>query len=333
MKQSLLKLSGLLLLLSLFLTACGGNEEASGEGQAEKQKEEPKEEKKENTDTEANETQVISYLGEDYEVPAQVNDIATASLEAMEDAAMLGVKPMATITYGGEIPAYVAEELEGAEDIGSKRQPSSEKLLSLQPDVILGTSKFQPDVVDKLNQVAPMFPVSHISTNWEENLKLMGKLTGKEDKAEEVISQYKEDAAAMKEKIHSTVDGKKVMLVRVRRGSLYVYSEDVYFNSVLYKDLGIEVPEAIKNVKAQEQITLEKLAEINPDYLFIQFAESENPESKEAVEELQNNPIFSKLNASQNDNVFVNIVDPMHQGGTAWSKTAFLDAIGEIAGQ
>ncbi len=35
------------------------------------------------------------------------------------------------------------------------------------------------ETAEKFTKVAPTFPVSHVSTNWEDNLKLMGELTGK----------------------------------------------------------------------------------------------------------------------------------------------------------
>ena len=44
------------------------------------------------------------------------------------------------------------------------------------------------------------------------------------------------------------------------------------------------------------------------------------------VNELLENPIFKSIEAAKNDHVFVNAVDPLAQGGTAWSKVKFLDA-------
>ncbi|MFD2705904.1 iron-hydroxamate ABC transporter substrate-binding protein [Salibacterium lacus] len=322
-----MKMMTVLAILTLSLAACGQSEDTSSQG--EQNAEQDSKQTAEGEQTEQDSSQTITYLGEEYTVPADVESIATASLESMEDAAVLGVQPMATITSGGEIPEYVADVIEGAEDIGSKRQPSHEKLLELSPDVILGSSKFQAEVTENLNKVAPMFPISHISSNWEENLRLMGTLTGNEEQADDVISQYKEDAASLQEDVQEAVDGKDVVVVRIRRGSIYLYPEDVYFNPVLYQDLGVEVPETLNAVEAQEMITLEKLAEMNPDHLYVQFAETENPDSPEYLNELQNDTIWNSINAVKNDQVYINSIDPMAQGGTAWSKTNFLEVVQE----
>ncbi|MBO1625042.1 iron-hydroxamate ABC transporter substrate-binding protein [Bacillus arachidis] len=307
---------GMVTVLSVGLAACNGADKSSGEQkQASKAAETKKDEK-----------QKITYLGKEYTVPAKVKNIVTASLESMEDAAVLGIKPVGAITVGGKLPEYLAKDLEGAKSVGEKMQPNFETLLQLKPDVITSSSKFPPEATEKFAKVAPTFPVSHISTNWEENLKLMGELSGKKDKAEKIIKDYKVDATKAKEKIGDKLKDKKVLVVRLRAGSLYLYPEGVYFNPVIYKDLGLTVSEQIKSVKAQEAISLEKFAEINPDYIFLQFEGSENKDNPKALEDLQSNPIWQSITAVKDKKVFVNSVDPMAQGGTAWSKTAFLKA-------
>ncbi|MBY0598241.1 iron-hydroxamate ABC transporter substrate-binding protein [Bacillus bingmayongensis] len=305
---------GMVTVLSVGLAACNSADKSSGE-----QKQESKA-----TETKKDEKQKITYLGKEYTVPAKVSKIVTASLESMEDAAVLGIKPVGAITVGGKLPGYLAKDLEGAKSIGEKMQPNFETLLQLKPDVITSSSKFPPEAAEKFTKVAPTFPVSHISTNWEDNLKLMGELSGKKDKAEKIIKDYKNDAAKAKEEIGDKLKDKKVLVVRLRASNLYLYPEGVYFNPVIYKDLGLTVPEQIKTVKAQEAISLEKLAEINPDYVFLQFEASENKDKPQVLEELQSNPIWQSMAAAKDKKVFVNAVDPMAQGGTAWSKTAFL---------
>jgi len=83
------------------------------------------------TQAEQAKTQTITYLGEKYEVPADVKNIVTASLESMEDAAMLGIKPAGVLEVGGKIPSYLASELEDAELIGNKMEPNAEAILVL----------------------------------------------------------------------------------------------------------------------------------------------------------------------------------------------------------
>ncbi|MBM7600970.1 iron complex transport system substrate-binding protein [Virgibacillus halotolerans] len=300
----------------LMLVACGENEGSTNTEAGEAK----------GTDEGDSTEQTITYLDESYTTPKDVNNIITASLESMEDAAALGVKPVGAVTIAGELPDYLADDLEGAESIGEKMEPNYESVLSLKPDVILGSSKHQDDVVEQLNKIAPMIPYSHIATDWKDNLRLMGELSGKDAEAEQLITDYEKDAEDAKENISDDLQDKDVFVIRVRNGSLFVYPADVYLNPVIYEDLGFEVPEVVTGAKAQEEISLETLAEINPDVIFLQYENSENDNKTAALDKILEDPIFKSIDASKNDKVFVNEVDPLAQGGTAWSKERFLDA-------
>lgn len=109
----------------------------------------------ESSTTEAQEqatTQKITYLGETYELPAKVNNIVAASLESMEDAAMLGIKPVGVLEIAGKVPSYLAADFADAKLIGNKMEPNAEAILALDPDVIIGTSKFPEETAEKLKK-------------------------------------------------------------------------------------------------------------------------------------------------------------------------------------
>ena len=243
----------------------------------------------------------------------------------MEDAAVLGVKPVGVLEVAGEIPEYLASELAGAALIGDKMKPNAEAILNLEPDVIIGTSKWNEDMMAQMNKMATTIPYSHISENWKDNLLAFGQLADKEAEAEKIIADYEEKAVEAKEKLGETVADKEVLVIRVRAGVMNIYPAGVYLNPVLYEDLGLQAPEVLSGAKAQAELTLETLAEIDPDVIFLQYEASENANTPNVLDDLQANPIFKNLTANKNGEVYVNAIDPLAQGGTAWSKTKFLD--------
>lgn len=328
MKKRLLVLT-LSALVAVGVTGCGSKNNSEGStanGNKEVQQ-------STNESQQENKEKKITYLGKEYTVPSKDGKIViTGTMESMEDALILGVKPLGAITVGGEFPAMFKEITAETKPIGEKIQPNIETILSLKPDIILGSTKFPAETLEKLNKVKDTIPVSHISTDWEDNLMLMGQLSGKEDKAKEIIEKYKEDAKEAKEKLGDKMKDKKVVAIRIRNGNIFIYPEAVFFNPVLYNDLGLTAPEPVKAAKAQEEISLEKFSELNPDYIFVQFSESENADKPKALEELNNNPIWKSINAVKEGKVFVNTVDPLAQGGTAWSKSNFLKvAVSELS--
>lgn len=313
---------GMLILLLVMLTACGSTGGTQEDGQTAEQTPAASE-----SATETGETRTITYLGEEYTVPANVEKIViTGAMEAMEDALVLDVHPVGAISIGGKFPEYLSAITDQAQSIGEKTEPNYETILSLKPDVILGTTKFKPEVVEQLKKIAPFIQVSHISSNWKDNLHLMAELTGKQDQAEQIISEYESTAEAAKAELGDTLSDKTVVAIRIRGGEMYIYPTDVFVNPVLYEDLGLTAPDAVVAAEAQEMLTVEQFAEMNPDYVFIQFDETSNADTPTALEDLQNNPIMQKTTAFKEDHVFVNVVDPLSEGGPAWSRTNFIKA-------
>lgn len=314
-------------MLAIALTACGGQQAADSNAANNNTAPAATTTEKPAAEATQQETRTLKYLDKEYTVPSKTERIViTGSMESMEDALVLGVKPVGAISVGGKFPEMFAPITGEAQSIGEKTQPNLETILSLKPDVILGSSKFPPETLEKLDKIKTTFPVSHISTNWEANLLLMGELTGKQAEAQKVIDDYKKDVEAAKAKLGDSLKDKKVVVIRLRSGNINIYPEKVFFNPSLYADLGLTAPAEVKAAKAQEVVSLEKFSEINPDYIFVQFSTDENKDNPKALEDLQNNPIWKSINAVKNGNVFVNVVDPLAQGGTAWSKVNFLKA-------
>lgn len=321
---------GLLLALICMLTvlaACGNQEDTAGGTENSAQAESAGASSETDTSQAAEGTRTIQYLDQEYTVPADVQRIViTGSMEAMEDALVLDVHPVGAITFGGEFPEMYTSITDQAESIGQKIEPNFETILSLKPDIILGTTKFKPEVAEQLGKIAPFIQVSHISTNWEANLNLLAELTGKQDLAKQEIEQYRAALTTAQAELGDTLQNKKVVAVRIRNGQMYVYPESVFVNPILYNDLGFQVPAEIQAAKAQEAISVEKFAEMNPDVVFIQFEATENADTPNALEDLKNNPILQKTAALQNNQAYVNVIDPLAEGGPAWSRIHFLEA-------
>ncbi|MEK8132539.1 ABC transporter substrate-binding protein [Paenibacillus filicis] len=302
-----IKVCGAMLILSLVLSACGTSSPEPSEKSAGKR--------------------VITFLGESVELPAKVERIViTGAVEAMEDSILLDVQPVGAISFSGEFPPLFKPITQKAVSVGDKMKPNFEAILALKPDVILGSTKFPEEVIEKLKTIAPTILYSHVSTNWEANLRLLGELSGKEARAEEIISGYKAELKKAGGELGEKLKDKKVAVVRVRSGKMFIYPKDVYFNPVLYAELGLKAPAEILAAKAQEELSVEKFAEMNPEYVFLQFLEDENKDTPNVLKELQNNPIMKNTKAFKENKAIVNIVDPLAQGGTAYSKTEFLKA-------
>ncbi|MED4699490.1 ABC transporter substrate-binding protein [Lysinibacillus capsici] len=326
MKKKFLFISFIALFM-LILAACGEKKAVEEESSTDTPKEEEVTQTKEES-TNENGTRTIEYLGESYEVPEKVERmVVTGAMEAMEDMVVLDIHPVGAIAIGGKFPELYASVTDKAESIGEKIKPNFEKILELNPDIILGSTKFPEEVQSKLEKIAPTILVSHISTNWESNLNLLAELTGKQADAEKILSTYKAGIEVAKSTLTEKLQDQKVAAIRIRGGQAYVYPKEVFLNAVLYGELGLAVPNEVAKAKSQEAISVEQLADMNPDYLFVQFSTDENADAPNALEDFKKNPIIQNITAFKNDQVFVNVLDPLMEGGPAYSRIKFLEAI------
>lgn len=273
------------------------------------------------------EVRTLQYLGKAYTLPAHPGKIVvTGALEVLEDLLALGVKPAGMMTIGGTFPAMFAEITQDAKPIGERMQPSFEAILKLKPDVILSSDKFPAGTAEQLQKIAPTIPVSHFPGDGEANLRFLGELTGKQTRAEEIVGKYRQDMAAARARLPETIINKKIVAVRIRVGNIFIYPANVFFNEILYTQLGLPVPAEIKAAKSQEIISLEKFSEMDPDYIFLQYVVSESPAHPKVIEDLQRNPIWRSMKAVKNNHVFINVVDPLIQGVSISGKNQFLNA-------
>ncbi len=316
--KSSLRIIGTIILVIFLLAACG-SEETTIETDS---KEEPGNQSGET------ETRDITYLDETYTIPDEVERVViTGAMEAMEDAVALDVEPVGAITVAGEFPEVFKSVTGNAESIGEKQQPNFEKILQLDPDVILGSTKFPDEVVEKLEKIAPTILVSHISSDWEDNLQLMAELNKKEEEAKVLLTDYEEAISDLNASLSESFKDETVIAMRIRGGKMFIYPENVFFNPILYEELGLKVPDPIKKADAQEEISVEQLAELNPDHLFIQVQETGEEENEKAFEALKQNTIMQQMDAFKEDQVYVNMVDSLLEGSSVFSKTEFVKAL------
>jgi iron complex transport system substrate-binding protein len=271
------------------------------------------------------EKRVFQYLGREITLPGRAKRIVvTGALEALEDLMALGVKPVGTMTIGGAFPPFFAAITRNAVAVGEKMQPNFEMLLKLKPDVILSSDKFPEALNAKLRKIASTVPISHFPEDGEANLRLVGELTGARERAETLVQKYRQDLAVARANL--TVKGRKVVVVRIRTGNIILYPANMFFNEILYGQLGFPIPEEITKVKKPEIVALERFSEVDPDYLFVQYEVSESPAQPRIMEELRRNPVWQSLKAVRNGRVFVNVVDPLVQGVAISGKIQFLKA-------
>jgi iron complex transport system substrate-binding protein len=195
----------------------------------------------------------------------------------------------------------VPESAKTVETVGIQNEPNVEKILSLEPDLIIMSSTINSQV-----SLIPMFEKSGISClaldyvdfeDYLSMLKVFTDLTGNEE-------QYKTKGLEVKEKIDSIVaqvpkDKKpSVLLMFGTAKSVSVRLPDTTVGSML-QDLGTINIAYDENLKAEEMkiFSMEKIIEKNPDFIFVQTMGNAAEATERIKKDVEENPAWGYLTA------------------------------------
>nr|WP_260612221.1 iron-siderophore ABC transporter substrate-binding protein [Paenibacillus sp. SDF0028] len=262
----------------------------------------------------------ITHLSGKTIVEAKPLKIATPYISFVDYMAVLDTYPIAG--QGIEIIERNFPSLskriagKGIQDLGM--EANLEKLLAVQPDLIIAADDMK-EQYERLSQIAPtvIFPQAG---EWRETLKQIAEVIGEEEKAEQVLAEFDRKSAEYKEKL-AFRQNESVLFTMYSGKEMFVMWNDGRFDP-FYKGLGLKPVEA---AQANGQITLESLAALNPDHLFV-INNWQNPIQGGVREAMKISKVWNSMNAVRNNRVY-ELADPSLPGPMALAK---IDGIEEI---
>ncbi|WP_412729325.1 iron-hydroxamate ABC transporter substrate-binding protein [Cytobacillus praedii] len=256
-------------LVALSLTACGNADKSTDQSSTEKteQQDTNKEAAAERTLTDA--------MGNKVVIPANPERVIASYLE--DNLVALGIKPVAqwSVNDGASIQGYLQGDLKGIPTI--PHDLPFEAVQELSPDLIImdSASMVEGGKYEQYSKIAPTYVIgTEVNNDWRDELLLVGEVFGKEDEAKKVLENYETKAAEAKKEIEDKVGNPSVAAIWLVGGKFFVVSENLSSGAVMYEDLGLKVPEVVKEISASGEsnwnaISLEKLVELDADHLFL----------------------------------------------------------------
>ncbi|MDQ0230883.1 ABC transporter substrate-binding protein [Metabacillus malikii] len=261
------KLIGILSIafISLALAACGDKETTDETSP-----------KNDNTASEEGATRTLTdAMGNKVEVPTNPKRIIASYLE--DNLVALGVKPVAqwSVNDGQSIQGYLQGDLDGIPTI--PHDLPFEAVQEMKPDLIImdSASMVEGGKYAQYNQIAPTYIIGkEVNNDWRDELIQVGKVLGKEDLAQQKLDEYDKKAAQAKATIEEKVGTPSVAAVWLVGGKFFMVSENLSSGAVMYGDLGLKVPDVVKEISQSatgnwSEISLEKLAELDAEHLFL----------------------------------------------------------------
>ncbi len=214
------------------------------------------------------------------------------------------------------------EAAKAKEKIGSVMQFSIEKIIGLQPDLILATGLTRPQQLEQLQaagidvvHVAQPGSFSEICSQFLE----LGRLLGLENRAEQIISRAKTRVAAVQQQV-SSLQRKKVFL-QVGAQPLFASVPSSFTNDFIVLAGGINIAAKQKTGSSN----YEKVIAENPDVIIIAVMGSEFGVAAKEKLHWQAIPVISAVQKKQ-----VFIIDP--NLACSPSPATFADTLAIMAG-
>ena len=242
-------------------------------------------------------------LGHEVRIPANPQRILASYLE--DHLVALGIKPVAQWSVANGKQEYLQSAgLQGVPAI-SYNLPV-EEVLRFDPDfIIIGSSALvQNGLYEQYAKIAPTYVLGdELIKDWRQTLLKIGELLDRKEQAQKVLDEYDAKAAEVKAKIAPVFEGKKAAILWIVQKSFYMVDENLASGQVLYGDLGIRPSGLVLNLPKEAKatwnpVTLEKLAELDADYIFL--VNSDGPASKEVLDQ----PIWQGIPAVKENRVY-----------------------------
>ncbi|MBE9193209.1 iron-siderophore ABC transporter substrate-binding protein [Gloeocapsopsis crepidinum LEGE 06123] len=202
-----------------------------------------------------------------------------------------------------DIP-YLVGKINGIEFLHSSSEFSLEKLLSLQPDLIvaLSLSRAKTDY-DLLSQIAPtiLLPWEETSGDFKLFLQDVATVFDKTEKANQLINDYYRRVEELKQRLGDRRQQIRVSVIYLRDGGI-VTNGKLGFSTKILDDIGLKYPPSLTtNAKYTLPISEEYLHSIDGDILLV----VSHPEREDFLEQLQQKPLWQQLKAVQTKQVYI----------------------------
>ncbi|KJD40659.1 Fe3+-hydroxamate ABC transporter substrate-binding protein [Paenibacillus polymyxa] len=254
----------------------------------------------------------IDATGKKISIPANPQRVVTTQyLDAM---LALGVKPVGAASHVLE-GDYLKGKIDGIADIGNPT--NVEKVLELQPDLIIATEDTSPEAREQLEKIAPTVAVSFGDGDVFKQLRDVAAVLGKDKEADQWIASFDKKAEEGRKKMAGKFKKDETITIYMTYGKdvLRVYGAR-NVGHVIYRSLELNPPEYIRQKLAKDpkynfvydSISMEKLPELSGDRIIMLVYDEATKDGM--LKEIEQSALWRNLPAVKNHKVYFIKADP-----------------------
>lgn len=195
-------------------------------------------------------------------------------------------------------PPYLGEAVADTEEVGPLETPDLEAVAALEPDLIVSATVRHDALYDELSAIAPTVFVETTGPIWRENVTFLGEVLGEQDRAEQVLADYRARAEALGEAINEKEGDPTISVVRFLDGPTRLYQKSSFSGHIL-ADMGLARPASQDVDDFAAEIGEEQIRQADADHVFVtSFSGGEA-----SKERFLRNPLWGQLGAVRAGNV------------------------------
>jgi iron complex transport system substrate-binding protein len=292
-------LISLMMLFVIILSACGNNSNTSNNAGTENTaatNNAGAANASPSADTAAEATGNITFQSESgpMEVPANPQRIVDLS-SYTGSLISLGITPIGVTSWAKDNPNFT----EQLKDVTEVSEDDLEKILELEPDLIIGTETTKN--IDKLKEIAPTVIFTYNKVDYLQQHIEVGKAVNKEKEATAWVEDFKARAAQIGKDIKAKIgEDSTVTVIENFDKELYMFGDAWGRGTeILYQAMGLKMPQKVKDMTSKDgwyALSLEVLPEYAGDYIVFS-------QSKDTAGSITETETYKNIPAVKNNHV------------------------------
>ncbi|KKB77711.1 iron siderophore-binding protein [Devosia soli] len=229
------------------------------------------------------------------DVPDNPQRIVVLTNEGTEALLAVGIKPVGAVKSWLGDPWYdhIAADMTDVVVLGEESAVNLEVLVSLEPDLILGTKLRHEAIYDQLSAIAPTVISERLRGDWKINMALYTDAAGKGEEGKAALAAFDARVAALRDELGASVD-EKISIARFMSGQTRIMFKDS-FSGLILSELGFERPASQDKDEFAEEITKERIPEFEGDRLIYFTYETGNGEGASQAQDWRSDPLWQNL--------------------------------------
>ncbi|UYN98961.1 MAG: iron-siderophore ABC transporter substrate-binding protein [Devosia sp.] len=229
------------------------------------------------------------------DVPDNPQRIVVLTNEGTEALLAVGITPVGAVKSWLGNPWYdhIAADMADVTVLGEESAVNLEVLVSLEPDLILGTKQRHEAIYEQLSAIAPTVISERLRGDWKVNMALYTDAAGKGEEGKAALDAFDVRVGALSSALGASLE-EEISIARFMAAQTRIMFKDS-FSGLILSQLGFHRPAAQDKDEFAEEITKERIPEFEGDRLIYFTYETGNGEADAVASDWLADPLWQNL--------------------------------------